>query len=178
MPSSLNGTGVTFNDGSTLQSGNIPAANMGSGTANSSTFLRGDRTWAAVSVPSTDFDGVGSYAVAYLAESPGITTHTRSSGRVRGYTVAGSSLRVNSRASANNIGIVATNGDPGWRFLEGTFGVITGPGNSNSFPTANSTTLSGTWRLMTSSIFATSIDSGYNSWGGTNWFPALWVRIA
>ena len=55
MPSSLNGTGVTFNDATTLQSGNIPAANLGSGTANSSVFLRGDKVWAAVpaAAPST-----------------------------------------------------------------------------------------------------------------------------
>lgn len=51
MASSLNGTGVTFNDGTTLQSGNIPAANLGSGTANNTTFLRGDRTFAAPPAP-------------------------------------------------------------------------------------------------------------------------------
>jgi hypothetical protein len=53
MPSSLNGTGVTFNDATTLQSGNIPAANLGSGTANNTTFLRGDKTWQSPSGPPT-----------------------------------------------------------------------------------------------------------------------------
>jgi hypothetical protein len=48
MPSTLNGTGVTFNDATTLQSGNIPAANLGSGTANNTTFLRGDKTWNVI----------------------------------------------------------------------------------------------------------------------------------
>jgi hypothetical protein len=47
MPSSLNGTGVTFNDATTLQSGNIPTANLGTGTANANTFLAGDKTWKA-----------------------------------------------------------------------------------------------------------------------------------
>jgi hypothetical protein len=53
MPSTLNGTGVTFNDATTLQSGNIPAANLGSGTANNTTFLRGDKTWQSPSGPPT-----------------------------------------------------------------------------------------------------------------------------
>ena len=51
MPSSLNGTGVTFNDATTLQSGNIPAANLGSGTANVGTVLRGNKTWGAPPAP-------------------------------------------------------------------------------------------------------------------------------
>lgn len=54
MPSSLNGTGVTFNDETTLQSGNIPTANLGSGTANNTNFLRGDKTWAT---PPAGFSG-------------------------------------------------------------------------------------------------------------------------
>jgi hypothetical protein len=58
MPSSLNGTGVTFNDATTLQSGNIPTANLGSGTANSTTFLRGDKTWAALSGGVTSLNGL------------------------------------------------------------------------------------------------------------------------
>lgn len=65
MPSSLNVTGVTFNDGTTLQSGNIPADNLGSGTANSSTFLRGDKTWTSVSgIPNIEvFTSSGTWTI-------------------------------------------------------------------------------------------------------------------
>ncbi len=91
MPSSLNGTGVTFNDNSTLQSGNIPAANLGSGTANSGTVLRGDRTWGAPPAPTTaqvltatagaSVEAVGTYIFAI-----------RSTASTGGTTYAGSSL--------------------------------------------------------------------------------------
>ena len=96
MPSSLNGTGVTFNDATTLQSGNIPAANLGSGTADSTTFLRGDRTWQTISTSPTtaqvlaatagaSVGAVGTYA--FLSQ-PGETAATI----VAGSTYAGSGL--------------------------------------------------------------------------------------
>jgi hypothetical protein len=76
MPSSLNGTGITFNDATTLQSGNIPTANLATGTANSTTFLRGDKTWQTLSASVSTatvltatagvaFGGVGCYVYAY-----------------------------------------------------------------------------------------------------------------
>jgi hypothetical protein len=44
-----NGSGLTALNASNIGSGTVPAARLGSGTASSSTYLRGDNTWAAVS---------------------------------------------------------------------------------------------------------------------------------
>jgi hypothetical protein len=44
-----NGALVTSLDASNLSSGEVPTARLGSGTANSSTFLRGDNTWQTIS---------------------------------------------------------------------------------------------------------------------------------
>ena len=44
----ISGANLTNLDASDLASGTVPTARLGSGTANSSTFLRGDSTFAAV----------------------------------------------------------------------------------------------------------------------------------
>jgi hypothetical protein len=45
----LNGSALTALNASNLASGTVPTARLGSGTANSTTYLRGDNTWATVS---------------------------------------------------------------------------------------------------------------------------------
>ena len=46
----VSGANLTSLNASNLSSGTVPTARLASGTANSSTFLRGDSTWASVSL--------------------------------------------------------------------------------------------------------------------------------
>ncbi|WP_278467720.1 hypothetical protein [Stutzerimonas balearica] len=61
----------------------VPTAALGSGTASSSTFLAGDRTWKTVNTsPPTARGGVGTYAFAYAVNEPNASNQ-----------IAGSSLQ-------------------------------------------------------------------------------------
>ena len=160
MPSSLNGTGVTFNDGSTLQSGNIPAANMGSGTANSSTFLRGDRTWQSIPAPviPTDFGAVGTYAILMMAANNNLAING---------TIAGSSLRHS--PSVNQSGSLGQGGS-----VQLYLAARRRPDNANY--DGGGTALSGTWRKMDNSLVYLTRSEGYQQ--AYYWLCALYVRIS
>ena len=148
MPSSLNGTGVTFNDSTTLQSGSIPTANLGSGTANSSTFLRGDKTWATVpaAAPSTtDVLNATAGASAGAVGTYAFLGRTQAARNDPNSTVAGSGLRfIHARAQSS------------WN------------SDSPTSPVLGGTTISvsGTWRYMSGKNFDAQISAG------------VWLRIS
>ena len=68
-PSSGNLTNCTSLNASQLSTGTVPTARLASGTANSSTYLRGDQTWQSISAPAAEFAS-GTTIVFYQASAP------------------------------------------------------------------------------------------------------------
>lgn len=154
---------VTSLNASNLSTGTVGTARLGTGTANSTTYLRGDQTWATVSggvtslngqtgaITNTGVDAIGSYTSCYRAV--GISGGQNLLGTI-GETIAGSSLRYEATisSSATDFELHASN-----------FQGLTW----NSGGTA----LSGTWRLM-------ARDRRRDAGGYADFFPGLWVRIS
>jgi len=68
-PSSGNLENCTSINASNLSTGTVPTARLASGTANSSTYLRGDQTWQSISAPAAEFAS-GTTIVFYQASAP------------------------------------------------------------------------------------------------------------
>ena len=66
-----NGSALTSLNASNLSSGTVPTAQLGSGTANSTTFLRGDNTWAT---PSGSSANVQTFTASGTWTKPGTGT--------------------------------------------------------------------------------------------------------
>lgn len=150
----VSGANLTALNASNLSSGTVATARLGSGTANNTTFLRGDGTWAvAGGDPTTtqvlnatagaSVGAVGTYA--FLGES---TTNSTSPGDTR----AGSSLRYASIGRDSDNWSSGANARSAW-----------GRGGGSA--------PAGTWRAMGNSNFFTN--------GCTSIYPAtLWLRIS
>ncbi|MBC8051669.1 MAG: hypothetical protein H7Y13_01250, partial [Sphingobacteriaceae bacterium] len=75
----FNGSALTNLDASDLATGTVPTARMGSGTANATTFLRGDQTWSVG--PTVDL-------IAYMSSSQTIATSSTSDIQFNATTVS------------------------------------------------------------------------------------------
>ena len=88
-----NGSGLTALNASNLASGTVPTARLGSGTASSSTFLRGDSTFAAVTSTT-----INSNTNNYLITGTGTANTLQGESTL---TFDGTRLHVNAGAGSN-----------------------------------------------------------------------------
>jgi hypothetical protein len=110
-----NGSAVTSLNASAIASGTVPTARLASGTANNTTFLRGDSTWAAFSgandgVLTMNVSGVGlTGSASFTANQAGASTFTVASNAT---SANGASTIVARDASGNfTANNITANGD-------------------------------------------------------------------
>lgn len=163
------GASVTSLNASNISSGTVATARLGSGTANSTTYLRGDQTWATVSggvtslngetgaITNTGLGAIGSYFVGF-----DVVSIAGNSTTAAGATLAGSDLRIQDLFSANS------------NYMQSSFFTVDGSGSFIRAPNGGTASLSGTWRRM-GPLRNTSVGALSSSATGV---PSLYVRIS
>jgi hypothetical protein len=119
------------------------------------TVTTAGKEWVSNRIASQNHQDVGSMTIAWNTS----TSNVASNG-----TIAGSNLRFTSAA----VGFPGPPAD--------IFGLITI--TTSTFPTANTTALTGTWKNMGGFCIGRTAFTDVS--GGTSyaWFPSLWLRIA
>lgn len=142
-----------------------------------------DVSWSLSEIGvSTDFGGIGSYAILWYGATNPNTTVDRGSWLTTGTTVAGSSLYRSNVTTLNNQvtpdrrqGVAPYIAGTGATAADSGGGVIVSI--TSTFATTNMTAASGTWRLMGGNFWCSKVllsgcvERFY-------WFPLLWVRIS
>ena len=109
----ISGANLTNLDASDLASGTVPTARLGSGTASSSTFLRGDSTFAAVTSTT-----INNNANNYVITGSGTANTLEAEANL---TFTGSILTVTNSSGASELTLVTPNNtDGGVYFNDGT----------------------------------------------------------
>lgn len=85
------GTGLTLTGSTFSLTTPVATANLGSGTANASTFLRGDGTWAVPTAAATKLLGTSSFAGDWTASTTAIWAGTKSGGSAVAFSNASAS---------------------------------------------------------------------------------------
>jgi hypothetical protein len=91
---SASGANLTSLNASNLGSGTVPTARLATGTANNTTYLRGDQTWASISSGITISDDTSTNATRYL------TFTSATSGTISAENVSSSKLTYNPSTGA------------------------------------------------------------------------------